>query len=83
MPKVRGKKAVVKKAEVKPEWYDEELERIAKEYTPRTHWEDWEEEMLRRYFGRVPTAELVKKLKGRTVQGVLRKASNLGISYDR
>ena len=63
-----------------PRGFDAELEEIAKTYTPKYRpWTEKEDEMLRRYYGRVPLTMLVKKL-DRTKNSITGYAAKIGIA---
>ena len=45
---------------------------------PRKPWSDWEENVLRHYFGRKPN-EAIGKALGRTAHAIQEKARNMGL----
>jgi hypothetical protein len=55
-----------------------ELEEIASDYRPRnTPWTEREMEILRRYYKRVPSADLLRFLPGRTMASIYNATKRL------
>lgn len=61
---------------------DTELEAMAKSCALRTFWTAEQEALLEKYYGKVPTKALAKKL-GKSTAAVYKKVENLGLSFTR
>jgi hypothetical protein len=58
---------------------EEELERLAKENPPRQPWKPEEEEMLRKFWGKVAGIQLANTL-GKSYDAVEHKARRMGLT---
>lgn len=62
---------------------DDELEAMVKKSSDlRAFWTPEQERLLERYYGKVPTAALAKKVQ-KSPAAVYKKAGNMGIAFNR
>lgn len=61
---------------------DMELESMVKNCEMRAFWTPAQEKLLERYYGKVPTAALAKKV-GKSPAAIYKKVGNMGIVFTR